>query len=130
MNTPETIDSETDPEASAVGLQRLVGQHPCGICGAEMFKNPHPKAGIPAYVIEHGAVWECYQCANKRAKRARVSSDFYRKRVELIQGVQSQMRDPERQVICDILANAQFLPDPDGKRYGSIQPNVKNNRAR
>jgi hypothetical protein len=28
------------------------------------------------------------------------------------------MRDPERQIVCDILANNSLLPDPSGVRYG------------
>lgn len=28
------------------------------------------------------------------------------------------MRDPERTLVCDILANAALLPDPKGLRYG------------
>lgn len=31
--------------------------------------------------------------------------DFYRCRCEAIEAIQSQMRDPERQMVCDILAN-------------------------
>jgi hypothetical protein len=28
------------------------------------------------------------------------------------------MRDPERTLVCDILANGTLLPDPNGERYG------------
>jgi hypothetical protein len=45
------------------------------------------------------------------------SARFYRRRCELLQEWQVRMRDPERQLVCDILANAQPLPDPHGKRY-------------
>lgn len=44
--------------------------------------------------------------------------DFYKTRCELLQKVQKYMRDPERQIVCDILANNSLLPDPSGKRYG------------
>lgn len=44
--------------------------------------------------------------------------EFYRKRCDLLQEWQSRMRDPERTIVCDILANGQTLPDPDGARYG------------
>ena len=30
------------------------------------------------------------------------------------------MRDPERTVVCDILANNQLLPDKNGSRYNGI----------
>jgi hypothetical protein len=43
---------------------------------------------------------------------------FYKRRVELFQQWQNKMRDPERTIACDILANGQMLPDPTGKRYG------------
>lgn len=36
---------------------------------------------------------------------------FYRRRVEAMQQWQSRMRDPERTVVCDILANG-FTLDP------------------
>ena len=36
------------------------------------------------------------------------SLTFYKKRCELIQKYQSKMRDPERKVICDILANGVY----------------------
>ena len=42
---------------------------------------------------------------------------FYKHRVELLQEWQSKMRDPERTIACDIIANGQMLPDPHGTRY-------------
>lgn len=33
----------------------------------------------------------------------------------------ARFREPERTILCDILANGTLLPDPDGKRYG-VQP--------
>jgi hypothetical protein len=47
-----------------------------------------------------------------------VSRNFYKQRCELLQQVQKHMRDPERTIVCDILANNTLLPDPEGKRYG------------
>ncbi|NCA73123.1 MAG: hypothetical protein EOM91_24345 [Sphingobacteriia bacterium] len=44
--------------------------------------------------------------------------DFYRGRCDLLQAQQARMRDPERTLVCDILANGQLLPDPTGARYG------------
>lgn len=44
--------------------------------------------------------------------------DFYKKRVELLQQWQSKMRDPERTIACDIIANGQTLPpEHAGDRY-------------
>ena len=43
---------------------------------------------------------------------------FYRRRCELLQQWQSNMRDPERTIVCDILANGQTLPlGVAGDRY-------------
>ena len=51
-------------------------------------------------------------------KNLKQSRDFYKARCELLQQVQTFMRDPGRQIVCDILANNALLPDPNGKRYG------------
>jgi len=39
-------------------------------------------------------------------------------RLRLLSRVQKHLRDPERQLVCDIIANGQLLPDPSGQRYG------------
>lgn len=46
------------------------------------------------------------------------SLQFYKSRCELFQKVQKYMEDPERTIVCDILANNSLLPDPNGTRYG------------
>jgi len=48
---------------------------------------------------------------------------WYKQRLEMLQREQKRLRDPERTLICDIIANGALLPDPDGKRYGT--PNNK-----
>ena len=45
----------------------------------------------------------------------RTSVDFYRCRCEALQAVQSQMRDPERKMVCDILANGKTYEKPNTK---------------
>lgn len=74
----------------------------------------------------------CYSYAINHHHHGRDGSDpnlcdvcFWRKRVErnhvrigMISRLQKYMRDPERTLICDILANGQLLPDPKGERYG------------
>ena len=52
------------------------------------------------------------------------SLEWYRLRVEMLAREQSRMRDPERTLLCDILANGQLLPDPKGARYGNLSENV------
>jgi hypothetical protein len=44
------------------------------------------------------------------------SLDFYKRRVDALQQWQSKMRDPERTVVCDIIANGRTL-EPAGDRY-------------
>ena len=48
-------------------------------------------------------------------KALRAKADFYRQRVDLLQEQQKVMRDPERTIVCDVIANCALLPDP--KRY-------------
>lgn len=46
------------------------------------------------------------------------SADFYKRRCDELQKHQSQMRDPERTIVCDILANGCILlPAFAGDRY-------------
>jgi isocitrate dehydrogenase kinase/phosphatase len=61
---------------------------------------------------------------NKDKKKLRGKCLFYQKRCEILQHNQINMRDPERTLVCDILANCQLLPDPDGKRYGTLKPSL------
>lgn len=44
------------------------------------------------------------------AKELLESESFYKKRVEELQKIQSQMRDPERKMVCDIIANGRPSP--------------------
>jgi hypothetical protein len=46
------------------------------------------------------------------------SVEWCRQRMDLLQREQQRMRDPERTLVCDILANGSLLPDPTGARYG------------
>lgn len=49
------------------------------------------------------------------------SQSFYKRRCDALQGVQSTMRDPERTMVCDILANGSLLlnsrGEPSAERY-------------
>lgn len=64
--------------------------------------------------------------ADKQLADALDSLAFYRRRCELLQSWQSKMRDPERTIVCDILANGQILRGPDGQpaacRYALAAP--------
>ena len=61
---------------------------------------------------------EIQQIQDKQIERLENSLRFYRSRCELLQKVQIHMRDPERTIVCDILANNSLLPDPKRTRYG------------
>jgi hypothetical protein len=39
-------------------------------------------------------------------------------RLHRLQQENARFREPERTLLCDLLANGTLLPDPDGKRYG------------
>jgi len=54
-------------------------------------------------------------------ERSQRKAEFYQRRVDLLQRWQHSMRDPERILVCDIIANAQILPDPEGLRYGHLR---------
>lgn len=63
--------------------------------------------------------WGCWEeQLLKFVREIYLKNDFYKTRCELLQKVQKYMRDPERQIVCDILANNSLLPDPSGVRYG------------
>jgi len=50
--------------------------------------------------------------------RLKDERDWYKKRIELLQIEQKRFVDRKaRTLLCDILANGQLLPDPNGKRY-------------
>ena len=44
---------------------------------------------------------------SQELRRLCQSRDFYKRRCEALQAVQSSMRDPERKAVCDILANGE-----------------------
>lgn len=62
---------------------------------------------------------------SKDVRRLRDDSDFYKQRCHLLHLWQSRMRDPERTLVCDILANGQALPaEFDSGRYGDMRSNT------
>jgi hypothetical protein len=70
---------------------------------------------------------EIQQIQDKQIKRLENSLRFNKSRWELLQKVQIYMRDPERTIVCDILANNSLLPDPKGTRYGQdLRTLIKN----
>jgi L-alanine-DL-glutamate epimerase-like enolase superfamily enzyme len=81
-------------------------------------KNQNYSSSIQEWV-EMGQVWkEHLEELEKENEDLKSSKGFYESRCELLQKVQKYMRDPERTIVCDILAINSLLPDPFGERYG------------
>jgi hypothetical protein len=80
-----------------------------------------------ATFIEIAQSWGDYvEKLEKENQDLKVSRDWYESRCVLLGKVQKYMRDPERQIVCDILANNTLFPDPKGERYGQdLLPLVK-----
>lgn len=58
------------------------------------------------------------KCGASDWNRLEQERDWYRSRVRLLEKSKAMFREPELTIICDIMANGQLLPDPDGTRYG------------
>lgn len=68
--------------------------------------------------LHQSAVMELLRQSKKEIEELRRSESFHKRRCELLQTVQSKMRDPERTIVCDILANGLLLSSNyDGNRY-------------
>ncbi len=67
-----------------------------------------------------------YEQEKKERLRIAESKWWYKHRVEMLAENQPRMRDPERTLVCDIIANGQLLPDTDGSRYG---PNAESSHT-
>ena len=61
----------------------------------------------------------CAECSEgereKELDKLKSSLDFYKRRCEALQSCQSSMRDPERTMVCDILANGSLLMGGNGR---------------
>src|SRR6476646_7150180 len=62
-------------------------------------------------------------------ERSYYDASFYVSRCSALAAAQRKMRDPERTIVCDILANGKLLPDPDGERYGKSENDEMSGRA-
>ena len=68
----------------------------------------------------------CAECEERKREKEiedlRSSLYFYRRRCEALQSWQSKMRDPERTIVCDILANGKTLDAAfAGDRYAATR---------
>jgi hypothetical protein len=63
----------------------------------------------------------CKGTENVNEAAARIVAErmkTYDGKLRLLTKEQHRMRDPKRTLLCDIIANGQLLPDPNGSRYG------------
>lgn len=65
----------------------------------------------PHLVLNWQMADELFADAAKVLARLEHEASFYRRRVQALEQWQSRMRDPERTVVCDIIANG-FTLDP------------------
>lgn len=75
--------------------------------------------GVAKRLLNHGieALGEIGKLRESRA--------FYKRRCDVLQEWQSKMRDPERTIVCDVLANGCTLPpEHAGDRY-KVTPNAE-----
>ena len=155
MNKPQDPEAAKPVQTTsvpAVDLPRLVRLLPCPFCGSPA-KTYHDRvtcsnttckmhfAAVPDMHTqeEWNERWGCDECVSYRTANEQLRKDlthlessrhWHRVRVELLSAFTPHMRDPERQLVCDILANGQILPDPEGKRYGiMIQPMTRSEVA-
>lgn len=73
----------------------------------EFSGNDSIKAEIKRLKLD---IWNIYQAYNEQMlriwlDRKNFSCDFYKNRCDELQKVQKTFRDPERKMVCDILAN-------------------------
>jgi len=101
MTAKKRIKSQQDSNAVSVESTALLG----------LVADIRAAVGDPTgNLMQDELVEHCRKLAH--------SADWNRRRVEMLARLQKHMRDPERTLVCDILANGQLLPDPQGKRYG------------
>lgn len=74
-------------------------------------------------LYEHKALYEMNQDLVEEINDLKRSRDWYKNRVDKLQKIQSQMRDPERTIVCDILANGMLLNDKN--RYAVKEETFK-----
>jgi len=121
MTTPETMNERSrEADGSALRLSLQFAQ----LTASDQNQSTawwECCAKLASHRRGKETVWECAlrHIADSRA--------WYLRRVELLAAHQHTMRDPERTLVCDILANGQLLPDPNGLRYG--KPNTRLNGA-
>jgi hypothetical protein len=83
--------------------------------GAKLYTTPPAAQPAPVQEPVSGYIKKIEDLIQERDD-ARSSRDFYKRRADALQKWQSKMREPERTIVCDILANGHTL-EPAGDRY-------------
>ena len=82
----------------------------------ELLEKAAPGCADPMCACRGGPCAECPDGEHeKELDDLRSSLDFYKRRCDALQACQSTMRDPERIMVCDILANGSLLINGKGK---------------
>ncbi len=72
-------------------------------------------AWSPLYLGSSPALEDTTKSLQEQLHEAQLSLAFYKNRCEQLQTAQNRMRDPERTIVCDILANGHLLHGSDGQ---------------
>ena len=113
--------AELEAAVARLSARPTVADHKATVASRDHWEAEYTRQLLLASTYKAGAEKALARQAELEAelKGAEFSRDFAARRCELLQQWQSRMRDPERQIVCDILANGLTLPDPDGSRYGA-----------
>ena len=126
---PETAAEAADSQPATDGPMGLAAVPGSAFDAAMAFAAIGP--------ANNAVAGEWYQAANEMAKHRRGTESIweaalriiaerlktYDNKLRLLTKEQHRMRDPERTLLCDIIANGQLLPDPNGSRYGQNASN-------
>jgi len=116
------VDAETT-SALVAEIKRLIGVVGGMALGMQPAQQQEPVACRDEMCACRGG--PCASCPDgereKELADMRDSRDFYKRRTDELQKAQSQMRDPERTMVCDILANGRLLV-PAAGRYNTSPP--------
>lgn len=113
-------------------VRRLVGQRPPSREQSKEWEHDGDLAFILDYVVECAQGWDpkARLLGNARAEdivraiiRIKNKAAWYAMRVNRIQVAQEYMRDPERKMVCDIIANGSTeLPNAKADLAGGSEP--------